>query len=88
LAWTVRITRSAEKQLRDLGKPISQRILRFLRDRVEGETDPFRIAKALSGDKQGLFRFRVGDYRIIAELRKDELVVLVIKVGHRKDIYD
>ncbi|HEY5382660.1 MAG TPA: type II toxin-antitoxin system RelE/ParE family toxin [Acidobacteriaceae bacterium] len=88
MPWTVRITRSAERQLEALGKPAAQRIRDFLHDRVEGNTSPYRIAKALVGNKQGFFRFRVGDYRIVAELRQDELLVLVVQAGHRKDIYD
>jgi mRNA interferase RelE/StbE len=62
-------------------------ILRFLRERVESAEDPRRLAKPLHGEKRGLWRFRVGDYRLICDVRAADTTVHVLAVGHRKEIY-
>jgi mRNA interferase RelE/StbE len=63
-------------------------ILRYLRERIANCDDPRRFGKALSHNKADLWRYRVGDYRIICEIQDRKLVVLVIAVGHRREIYE
>ena len=66
----------------------SSTTLKFNADNPLGKDDPREIGKALSGDYSGLWRYRVGDYRIVCELKDKVFRVLVVRVGHRKDIYD
>jgi len=87
LAWRVEFQRSAAKQLRALDKPIQRRILSFFRDRVARSDDPRKLGKALTGDKGGLWRYRIGDYRAICNLEDEQLIVLVLEIGHRREIY-
>lgn len=87
MAWRVLVSRTAEKQLAKLDRRTQAAILRFLRVRVESAEDPRRLAKALHGEKRGLWRFRLGDYRLICDIRMAESTVHVLAVGHRKEIY-
>lgn len=64
-----------------------QRIRSFLEERLVQLTDPRQLGKALKGGSQEFWRYRVGDYRIICDIRDDALVILVIKAGHRREIY-
>jgi mRNA interferase RelE/StbE len=61
--------------------------LRYLRERIAGAEDPRRFGQALTGDAKGLWRYRVGDYRIVAAIEDDRFVVLVVTVGHRREMY-
>lgn len=87
MAWTVEFQRSAAKQLRALDRPIQRRILAYFRIQILPADDPRKLGKALSGDKGGLWRYRIGDYRAISKLEDDKLVVLVLEVGHRREVY-
>lgn len=58
-----------------------------LRERIAGSRDPRRFGQALIGDRKGLWRYRVGDYRIVAAIEDDRLVVMVVTVGHRREVY-
>ncbi|MEA2888015.1 MAG: mRNA interferase RelE/StbE [Bradyrhizobium sp.] len=62
-------------------------VLSYLRTRIAGSGDPRRLGQPLTGDRQGLWRYRVGDYRIVAAIEDDRLVVLVVTVGHRREVY-
>jgi len=86
-AWQIEITRTAEKQIVKLDRTAQQSILQFLRARVLTAADPRQLGKPLRGDKKDLWRYRVGDYRIICDIQDNRLVVLVLRVGHRKDVY-
>ena len=88
MSWDYELTERAIKQLKELGKPEQKRIFKFLDERILGKDDPREIGKALSGDYSGLWRYRVGDYRIVCELKDKVFRVLVVRIGHRKDIYD
>jgi mRNA interferase RelE/StbE len=59
-----------------------------LRERIATDEDPRRFGHALLGDLKGLWRYRVGDYRIVADIRDQEVLVMVITVGHRREIYE
>jgi mRNA interferase RelE/StbE len=85
--WRVEFHRSAVSDLRKLGTDAERRILRYLRERVSGSKDPRRFGHALTGDRKGLWRYRVGDYRIVAAIEDDRFVVLVVTVGHRREVY-
>ena len=87
MAWTIRLTSSAQKSLAKLDKPEARRITRFLRECIEPLEDPRTLGKALSGRLGTFWRYRIGDYRIICDIRVQELIILVIRIGNRKDMY-
>jgi mRNA interferase RelE/StbE len=87
-AWRVEFDRDAARDLRKLDVPGQRRILRYLRERIATDEDPRRFGHALTGDLKGLWRYRVGDYRIVASIADERFVVLVVTVGHRRDVYD
>ena len=88
MAWTVSYTETARKQLRKLDRHVAQRLVDFLDERVAAQADPRSIEKALTGPVVGSFwRYRVGDYRIICDLQEGALIVLVLELGNRKDVY-
>ncbi|MEI6305420.1 MAG: type II toxin-antitoxin system RelE/ParE family toxin [Deltaproteobacteria bacterium] len=88
MAWLVEFDPRAEKELVSLDKQSQREIIRYLRERIVTDNDPRRFGKALRGGLHGLWRYRVGNYRLVCQLRDDAFVVLVIRVGHRKEIYD
>jgi len=87
LGWTVEIMQFAERQLRKLDRKVRDRILDYLHDRIEGCKNPRHFGESLKGGRAGLWRYRVGDYRIICELRDEVLAVVALTVGHRREIY-
>ncbi len=86
--WRVEFDRDAARDLRKLGAQAQRLILRYLRDRVATTQDPRRFGKPLTGDLKGLWRYRVADYRIVAAIEDARLVVLIVTVGHRREVYD
>lgn len=89
MAWQVKLTATARKNLDKLDKQIALRITKFLRERIATLDDPRSSGKALSGSVFcSYWRYRVGDYRIICDIQDGELCVLVIDVGNRKEVYD
>lgn len=87
MAWRVEVERAAAREIDELGRAEAQRVLKFLR-RVSKLDDPRSIGEALRGARLGaLWKYRVGDYRIIADIQDDVLVVLVVRVGHRREVY-
>lgn len=88
MAWRIELGRDAEKALDKLDRPIAQRILRFLYERVAPLDDPRSIGEALQGSKLGEFwKYRVGDYRIISRIEDGRLCILVVRIGNRRDVY-
>lgn len=85
--WTIEFDPRARKELRALGSVDRNRVLRFLSERVADTDDPRQHGKALTGELTGVWRYRVGDIRILARLEYDRLVVLVLEVGNRRDVY-
>ena len=87
MAWTVEVSNYAEKQLRKLDKPMQKRLLDWLEDRLEGCKNPRHFGEPLRGEMAGLWRYRIGDYRVICEIQDQRLVVLALAIGHRREIY-
>lgn len=85
--WQVIYGDSAKKQLLKLDRKAQSDILRYMRERIATSEDPRRFGKALHSDMRGLWRYRVSDYRIICRIEEERLVVLVVHVDHRKDVY-
>jgi len=87
IRWRIEITRTAEKQITKLARTAQKAIQRFLRERLTTCDDPRQWGKALQGEKRGLWRYRVGDYRLICDIQDEKITILVLELGHRKDIY-
>ncbi len=87
MAWTIEFDERARKDLRRLDTVVQKSILRYLRQRVAVAADPRRLGKPLHGEFAGLWRYRVGDWRLVCRIEDRRLVVLVLTVGHRREIY-
>jgi mRNA interferase RelE/StbE len=87
LAWTVRLTDDAKRDLQKLDKTLQKRITSFLLDRLQTTDNPRITGKALKGKFSGLWRYRVGDFRLLCRIEDNELIILVIEIGHRKGVY-
>jgi mRNA interferase RelE/StbE len=87
LGWTVEISDVALKAIGRLDRQVQKRLFAFLENKITGIDDARKLGKALRGEKVGLWRYRVGDYRLICALEDTRLVVLVVQVGHRRDVY-
>ncbi|HEY8034905.1 MAG TPA: type II toxin-antitoxin system RelE/ParE family toxin [Methylobacter sp.] len=87
MAWTVRLSDDAKRDLQKLDKTLQKRITSFLLDRLQTTDNPRITGKALQGRFSGLWRYRVGDFRLLCRIEDNELIILVIEIGHRKEIY-
>ncbi|MGK5090866.1 type II toxin-antitoxin system RelE/ParE family toxin [Deltaproteobacteria bacterium TL4] len=88
MIWSVEFDDRARRELRKLDKQAQQEILSYLREKIATSEDVKRFGKPLVADKQGLWRYRISDYRIICRIENEQLVVLVVRVGHRKNVYE
>ena len=88
MAWQIEFDPSAAKELTKLDKPTARRIVQFLRERVSPLTNPRSLGEALRGDDLGSFwKYRLGDYRVVAEIIDRRVVIIVVRVGHRREVY-
>lgn len=88
MVWTIEYRRAIQKTLKQFSKRDRDRIREFLDVRLAALDNPRQLGSALQGDKLGHYwRYRVGDFRIICDIQDNRLVVLVIEIGHRRDIY-
>jgi mRNA interferase RelE/StbE len=85
--WRIEITRTATKQITKLDHKAQKSILDFLRERLALADNPRQWGQALQGEKRGLWRYRVGDYRLICDIQDEKITILVLQLGHRKDVY-
>lgn len=88
MSWDYQIKEQALKQLKKIDKQAAARILRFLDERIVGDEDPRRFGKELKGELKGIWRYRVDDYRMLCDIQNNVCIVLVVRIGHRKMIYD
>lgn len=87
MSWDYSFNESALKQLKKLGRQAQREIVCYLDERVAGDEDPRRFGKGLKADLSGLWRYRVSDYRILCQIQDHKLIVLVVGVGHRREVY-
>ncbi len=85
--WKISFSPSAERAFGKLDKTIQGEIIEYLGKRIATTENPRRFGKALTHGLAGLWRYRVRDYRIVCRIEDDEIRVLVLGIGHRKDIY-
>ena len=88
MAWTIDYTDSARRELKRLDKQVARRIVDYMDNHVAPLKDPRSVGKALTGDLGTFWRYRVGDCRVICDIQDKEVRVLVVRVGHRRDVYD
>ena len=86
MAWTIRVSDKAVRDLRKLDRQVARRIRDELSE-IAGLDDPRSRGKALVGNLAGLWRYRVGDYRVICDIEDEVLVALVVGVAHRSEVY-
>ena len=88
MKYRIVFTDRAKKQLKKLDKHISSLIIGWLEKNIEGCQNPRQHGKGLVGNKSGEWRYRIGDYRRICEIQEEKIIVLVLEIGHRKNIYE
>ncbi len=87
MTWKVEWDDRARRELRALDDNVQARILSYLRERIASSENPRRFGRSLTGDKAGLWRYRLGDYRLICDINDGDDVVLVLRVAHRGGVY-
>ena len=87
MVWTIEYADPAKQQLRKLDRQVARRVLDFMDERVARLEDPRSTGKALTGPLGAFWRYRVGDCRVICDIQDGALRVLVVQVGHRREIY-
>lgn len=88
MIYKVRFTERAKKDLKKLDKHTASLILGWIRKNLENCENPRLHGKGLTADKSGMWRYRVGDYRILAEIQGETITILILNIGHRRDIYN
>jgi len=87
MPWRVRFERRAQKDLKHIGATDRVRIARFIRDRIANRSDPREIGEALAGPFAGYWKYRVGDYRLIAAIDDSIVTIMIVRVGNRREVY-
>lgn len=87
MGYNVRIEKSAEKTLRKMDRFQARVIVDWIEKNLVNCSDPFQQGKGLTADKSGFWRYRVGAYRIITDISQEDITILIVKIGHRKEIY-
>jgi len=88
LVWRIEVSETAEKQLAKLDRPVAKRIQTFLRERVAKLEDARSIGDALKGCELGEFsKYRVGDWRLICRIKDRQIVITVVTLGNRREVY-
>lgn len=86
MAWEIRYDKDAYKQLKKMDQAIAKRVIDYM-DEVSGLDDPRSREKGLAGNLAGLWRYRIGNYRVICDLVDEQLVVVALAVDHRSKVY-
>lgn len=88
MPWTIKYTESAQRQLKKLDKSAALRVLDYMDERIGILVDPRSAGKNLVGPRMGSYwRYRVGDLRVICDIQDQTVVILVIEIGHRREVY-
>ncbi|MDR1189306.1 MAG: type II toxin-antitoxin system RelE/ParE family toxin [Bifidobacteriaceae bacterium] len=84
--YTVVIEQGVLKGLRKMNGSVRRLILSYIRSRLEGTTNPRALGRSIGGDKSGLWRYRVGDYRVLARIDDAQVIIYAFRIGHRRDL--
>ena len=88
MAWKIELSVHAQKTLRNLDRQVTKRIVTFLEERVSLLDDPRSLGEALRGPELGKYwKYRVGDYRIIADIQDKHIAIIVLRIGNRREVY-
>lgn len=87
MTWKIEFDAGVEKDLKKLGHTAQKKILTYIKEKIMPSENPRLLGKPLSGKLSDIWRYRVGDYRLLAKIEDGDFVILVIHVGHRKDVY-
>ena len=87
MAWKIEFVPAAAKELAKLGRTEAARIVATLEKRIAVLDDPRTLGSALSGELGGLWRWRIGDYRVVARIEDERITILVVRVAHRREVY-
>lgn len=87
MAWKIEYAETAVKQLRKLDKVVARRIADFLDERIASGNDPRSLGKPLKGPLGDLWAYRIGDYRVLCDIKDRAVTVLVLQIGNRREIY-
>lgn len=88
MTYKVEFTRKALKELKKLDRHTAALILGWIRKNLENCEDPRQHGKALTANRTGEWRYRIGDYRLLAKIEDQKITILILNVGHRRDIYE
>ena len=86
--YHVEFSKAALKELKKMDKYNASMILGWVRKNLEGCEDPRQHGQGLTANRSGQWRYRVGDYRLLAEIQDDRIIILILNIGHRSDIYN
>lgn len=87
MIYSVKLSEQAKKDVKKLDKYTAKLILAWLRKNLEGCENPRQHGKGLTSNRSGQWRYRIGDYRLIADINDNTVTILMLNIGHRKDIY-
>lgn len=87
MKYRLLFSKRALKELKKMDKAVSALIFAWLKKNIDGASDPRAFGKALKGDKKEMWRYRIGDYRVLANIEDENLTIIAIETGHRRDIY-
>ncbi|MFP5436025.1 type II toxin-antitoxin system RelE family toxin [Sphingobium sp. ba1] len=87
MAWRIEFLPDAVKELKKLDRSVARRIITTLEERIATLDDPRTLGSALTGDHAGYWRWRVGDYRVVARIEDERVVIIVVRVAHRREVY-
>jgi len=88
LNYSVEFTKRAKKQLEKLDKPTAKLIVSWIYKNLHNCTDPRQHGKGLTSNRSGQWRYRVGDYRLLADIQEDKIVILILEIKHRSTVYE
>ena len=88
MKYKVEFTQRALKDLKKLDRHTAALILGWIRKNLEGCENPRLYGKGLTANRSGQWRYRVGDYRLLAEIEDDKIIILILSIGHRREIYN
>lgn len=87
MTYRLVVTADVKKKIKKMDKHLGLMLVRDMKSKLDDIEDPRSIGKALQGEYKGLWRYRIGSYRVICEIRDSKLLILAIDIGHRKDVY-
>ena len=87
MSWSLKLDRLAQKEISKLDTQVQERIFRFLKGRLAKQENPRTLGEALTGPLKGFWKYRVGDFRIVAKIEDETITIYVIAIGHRSEIY-